>query len=90
VKNLGQTAVTSEITVVLLASMEKNSDDNVSVIGSIPSLEAGATKSIDLRLPKGSEELTYLTAAVALSEGTDANEVDNVGVYEQGEVLAVR
>jgi hypothetical protein len=89
VKNLSRTAA-SEITVALLASMEKDSDDNVSVLGSLESLEAGATKSIDLRLPKGSEVLTYLTAVVALTDGTDANETDNVATYERDTVLAAR
>lgn len=90
VKNLGRTAVTSEITVALLASMEKDSNDNVSVIGSLESLASGATKSIDLRLPKGAEALTYLTAAVAPADGSDANETDNVAIYERNTILAAR
>jgi len=90
VKNLGRTAVTSEITVALLASVEKDSDDNLSVLGSLESLEAGATKSVDLRLPKGAEVLTYLTAAVAAADVNEANETDNVAIVERDAVAAVR
>jgi hypothetical protein len=90
VKNLGRTAVTTEITFALLASMEKDSDDNLSVLGSLDSLEAGATKSVELRLPKGAETMTYLTAVVAASDTTDADETDNIAVYERNAILAAR
>jgi hypothetical protein len=90
VKNLGRTNVTSEITIALLASMKKDSDENLSVVGSLDSLAAGTTKSVDVRLPKGAESMIYLTAVAAPSDVTDANEADNVAVYEREAVLAVR
>jgi hypothetical protein len=90
VKNLSRTNVTSEITIALLASMKKDSDDNLSVVGSLDSLAAGTTKSVDVRLPKGAESMIYLTAVAAPSDVTDANETDNVAVYEREAVLAVR
>jgi len=86
VKNLGNTGVTSEITVALLASMEKDSSNNVSVLGSLESIEVGVTKTVDLRLPKGSEVLTHLTAVVALSDAADANETDNIVTVETNSV----
>ena len=90
VKNLSNANVTSEITVALLASVEKDSDDNVSVLGSLESLGAGATKSVELRLPKGSEALSFLTAVAALTDSADANETDNIATYDRDAVLAAR
>ena len=90
VKNLGQTSVTSEITVALLASLEKDSEENLSVLGSLESLEAGATKSVDLRLPKGAEVRTYLTAAAAPADVDEPNATDNVAIVERDAVAAIR
>jgi hypothetical protein len=90
VKNLSGLDVTSEMTVALLASMDKDSNDNVSVIGSLPSLGSLTTKTVDLRLPQGSQALTYLTAVVALSDSADANETDNIATYERSTILAAK
>jgi hypothetical protein len=90
VTNDGNTDVTSEITVALLGSMIKDSDDNVSVLGSLESLTAGTTKKVDLRLPKGSQSLTFLTAAVALTDAADADETDNIVTVESNSVRLAR
>lgn len=86
VKNLSRTDVTSEITVALLASMEANSDDNVSTLGSLQGLAAGEAKSVDLRLPRGSQVLEFLTAVAALTDETDANETDNIATFARDSV----
>jgi len=90
VKNLSGTNIRSEITVALLASMEPDSNDNVSVLGSLESIEAGSTKTVDLRLPKGSHVLTHLTAVVAQNETVDADENDNVATFERDSVRSVK
>lgn len=83
VQNVGRTEANSEITVVLLASMEKDSDENVSAIGSITGLKVGETKSVELRLPPGSQVLRHLTAAVAPTTLADADETDNIASFER-------
>jgi hypothetical protein len=86
VSNRSTAKVESKITVALLASMEKDSNDNLSVVGSLESIEGGATKSVDLRLPKGSQVLTFLTAVVAVNDAADADETDNVVTVERDSV----
>lgn len=83
VQNVGGSDVTEEITVALLASMEADSNDNVSALGSIDGLKAGETKSVELRLPPGSHVLPHLTAAVAATATADADESDNVATFQR-------
>jgi hypothetical protein len=89
VKNLSRTDVTSEITVALLASIEADSDDNVSTLGTIEGLNAGESKTVDLRLPRGSQVLEFLTAAVAATEVADSNENDNTATFARDSVREV-
>lgn len=83
VQNVGAGDVTAEITIALLASMEADSDDNVSALGSLPGLKVGETKTVELRLPPGSQVLKHLTAAVAPTEAADADETDNIAVLQR-------
>lgn len=85
VKNIGRIDVASEITVALLASVEADGE-SVSTLGSLQSLKTGETKTVDLRLPSGSQVLEFLTAAVALTDGVDANETDNVANFDRDSV----
>lgn len=83
VQNVGQTEAATEITVVLLASMEIDSNDNVSALGSVAGLKSGETKSVELRLPAGSQVLRFVTAAVASSTQAEADESDNIATIER-------